>query len=215
MPRLRLTYANVVSTLCLVLLVGAGTAHAAGVAANSVGSLQIKNGSIAKADVGRNAVDSARVQNDSLTGADVRESTLRGVDAARVGGMQVQKIARRQALETPEFTLFRSTEYFRLVAGCDFTSTLTVVGERNGMVVSISSTRADATDDNDDTTDVVTDVTYLDTAETVDVELFADTMVEIVVSPTGGGPTTKISVVDRNYYGDPKPCRTDGFAFTG
>lgn len=51
MKRLRggFTYANVVSTLCLVLLVGGGTAIAAGgLAKDSVGTRQLKNGAVTK-----------------------------------------------------------------------------------------------------------------------------------------------------------------------
>jgi hypothetical protein len=49
--RARPTYANVVSTLCLVLLVGGGTAYAASGALhkNSVGSKQIKKGAVTPA----------------------------------------------------------------------------------------------------------------------------------------------------------------------
>ncbi len=43
----RLSYANVISTLCLFLLIGGGTALAAGqLAKNSVGTKQLKNGAV-------------------------------------------------------------------------------------------------------------------------------------------------------------------------
>ena len=58
----RLTYANVVSTLCLLLLVGGGAAYAASrLGKNTVGSKQLK----------KNAVTGAKVKNQSLTGKDV------------------------------------------------------------------------------------------------------------------------------------------------
>jgi hypothetical protein len=45
--RAKLTYSNVVSTLCLLLLVGGGTAWAATtLPKNSVGAKQIKNGAV-------------------------------------------------------------------------------------------------------------------------------------------------------------------------
>lgn len=69
----RLSYANVASTLALVVaLGGGGAAVAAGVAKNSVGTKQLK----------ANAVTSAKVKNDSLTGKDVQESTLGQVPSA-------------------------------------------------------------------------------------------------------------------------------------
>jgi hypothetical protein len=46
----KLTYANVISTLCLVLVVGGGSAYAASqLAKNSVGSPQLKNGAVTPA----------------------------------------------------------------------------------------------------------------------------------------------------------------------
>lgn len=79
----RLTYANVASTVALVVaLGGGGTAVAAGLAKNSVGSKQIKTAAVKKADLAPRAVDSTRVVDDSLTGADVAESSLAKVPAA-------------------------------------------------------------------------------------------------------------------------------------
>ena len=57
-----LTYANVVATLCLFVLLGGG-AYAA-------------------AKLGKNSVGSKQVRNDSLTGADVDEGSLKEVPAA-------------------------------------------------------------------------------------------------------------------------------------
>lgn len=69
----RLTYANVASTLALVVALGGGSAAvAAGIAKNSVGTKQLK----------ANAVTSAKVRNDSLTGLDLKESTLGKVPSA-------------------------------------------------------------------------------------------------------------------------------------
>ena len=70
--RSRLTYANVVSTLALVLVVTGGGAAIAAVGKNAVGSKQIKNGAIKSVDV----------KDDGLTGQDIKESTLGKVPAA-------------------------------------------------------------------------------------------------------------------------------------
>jgi hypothetical protein len=75
MRRLRgkLTYANVISTLCLFLLLGGGAAFAAShLGKNSVGSKQLK----------KNSVTGAKVKDNSLTGKDVNESTLGKVPSA-------------------------------------------------------------------------------------------------------------------------------------
>lgn len=81
-PR-RLTYANVVSTLALVVAVGGGgAAVAAGLQKNSVGSPQIKNGQVKSADLGKNSVTSAKIKKNQVTGAAVKESTLGTVPSA-------------------------------------------------------------------------------------------------------------------------------------
>jgi hypothetical protein len=67
MTRHRTTYANVTATLALVVALGSGGAYAATLAKNSVGSAQVKNGTIKGVDV----------RDNGLTGADVDESTLR------------------------------------------------------------------------------------------------------------------------------------------
>jgi hypothetical protein len=59
--RAKLTYANLVSTLCLFLLLGGGVAYAAShLAKNSVGTKQLKN----------NSVTAAKVKDGSLRSAD-------------------------------------------------------------------------------------------------------------------------------------------------
>jgi hypothetical protein len=70
--RPRLSYANVVSTLCLILVVGGGVAYAA----NTVGSDDIINGQVKSVDIGTGQVRSVDVGNDNLTGADVADNGL-------------------------------------------------------------------------------------------------------------------------------------------
>lgn len=71
--RIRLTYANVISTLALFLVLGGGAAYAAAhLPKNSVGAGQLKNG----------AVTGAKVKDGSLTGADVNAATLGQVPSA-------------------------------------------------------------------------------------------------------------------------------------
>jgi hypothetical protein len=77
--RNRLTYANIVSTLCLTLVLGGGVAFAS-VGLNSVGSPQIKNGSIKTKDLANNAVKTAKVKDGTLTGADVADGSLASLD---------------------------------------------------------------------------------------------------------------------------------------
>src|SRR4051794_10827039 len=73
--REKLTYANVLSTLCLFLLLGGGAAFAAGkLAKNSVGSKQLK----------KDAVTSVKIKAGAVTGSKVDLSSLGVVPRAAV-----------------------------------------------------------------------------------------------------------------------------------
>ena len=80
MKRLRaqVTYANVVSTLCLFLLLGGGAAVAATqLGKNSVGTAQLKKG----------AVTGAKIKDATIAGSKLKAGTLTGaqIDAASLG----------------------------------------------------------------------------------------------------------------------------------
>jgi hypothetical protein len=71
--RSKLTYANVISTVCLFLLLGGGTAFAASqLGKNSVGANQIK----------KNAVTTAKLKKGAVTGSKLKLSTLGTVPSA-------------------------------------------------------------------------------------------------------------------------------------
>lgn len=74
--RERLTYANVMSTLAVFLLLGGGAVAATkigskDIAKNAIKSKHIKKGQVKKADIKANAVNSKRVADGSLTAADM------------------------------------------------------------------------------------------------------------------------------------------------
>ena len=66
--RANLTYANVVSSLSLFIVLGGGAYAAATLPTNSVGTKQLKN----------NAVTTDKVKNHTLLGIDVKHDSLRG-----------------------------------------------------------------------------------------------------------------------------------------
>ena len=68
--RTRLSYANVVSTLCLFVLLGGGAYAATQLEKNSVKSKHLKNGGVKKRDLAKRSVDSRKVVDGSLLGAD-------------------------------------------------------------------------------------------------------------------------------------------------
>jgi hypothetical protein len=102
----KLTYANVVSSLCLFLLLGGGAAVAAGIGKNSVGAKQlkknsvttvkVKNGAITEAKIAagavtetkiaKGAVTASKIADGSLTGAQIDASTLGTVPSAHIAG---------------------------------------------------------------------------------------------------------------------------------
>ena len=80
-----LSYANVASTLALIMALG-GTAYAgATLARNSVGSAQIKRSGVANSDIRNNAVTSAKVRNRSLRAGDFAPGVLSSAGSSSPG----------------------------------------------------------------------------------------------------------------------------------
>lgn len=66
--RSKLTYANVISTLCLFLVLGGGAALAAGkLAKNSVGTRQIKNGAITGPKIRKGSIEATKLTSLAIT----------------------------------------------------------------------------------------------------------------------------------------------------
>ncbi len=218
MPRPRFTYANVVATLCLVLLAGYGTAHAAGVAANSVGSLQIRNGQVARVDLRPNAVDSSRVAPNSLTGADVRESSLRGIRAATVGGFGIRKFRTLVRSDAPARTILRVPGRFRLDARCYDPSPprITVVSLVGGTQVystSIRSYGADDTGGGQNISSASSPAVAAGASVRVDAPAFANQVISVkIITPSGA--VTDLSLVQdlRNNTSGGQDCFVAGTA---
>lgn len=80
MRRPRLTYANVASTAALLLALG-GTAYAATLPANSVGSRQLKTSAVTSAKVGPNAITTSKIRTGAVTRSRI---AVGAVDTARL-----------------------------------------------------------------------------------------------------------------------------------
>jgi hypothetical protein len=78
----RPTYANVVSTLALVVALGGTGAYAAGLAKDSVKSKQIKNGAVKTVDIKDNAITGAKIANGSVAGAKIQDGSITADDIA-------------------------------------------------------------------------------------------------------------------------------------
>jgi hypothetical protein len=79
--RKRLTYANVMSSIAVFLVIGGATAFAA-LGKNTVGTKQLKKNAVTKAKIKNGAVTTSKLANDAATGAKVNESTLGEVPSA-------------------------------------------------------------------------------------------------------------------------------------
>jgi hypothetical protein len=91
MPRPRLTYANVASTVALVLALG-GTAWAAALPRNSVGARQLKRGAVTNTKLATNSVSTAKIRLGAVTTGRI---AVHGVDSSRIkdDAISARKIA--------------------------------------------------------------------------------------------------------------------------
>ncbi len=80
--RPKLTYANVMSTLCFFLLLGGGAYAATQLPKNSVGTKQLKKNSVTTAKIKAGAVSSAKI-GGTLSGTQINSSTLGTVPNAQ------------------------------------------------------------------------------------------------------------------------------------
>ena len=81
--RTRLTYANVMSTIAVFLVLGGGAAFAASqLGKNTVGTKQLKKNAVTAAKIKKGAVNSAKVVDGSLTGVDIADGSIGGADIA-------------------------------------------------------------------------------------------------------------------------------------
>ena len=76
--RKRLTYANVMSSIAVFLILGGATAFAAA----KIGTKQLKAGAVTTGKLKKEAVTTAKIKKNAVTGAKVKESTLGEVPLA-------------------------------------------------------------------------------------------------------------------------------------
>lgn len=75
----RLTYANVMSSIAVFLVLGGATAVAAGqLGKNSVGSKQLKPNAVTSAKIKKNAVTGAKLKKNAVTGVKIKNGSVTG-----------------------------------------------------------------------------------------------------------------------------------------
>lgn len=99
--RKRLTYANVMSSIAVFLVVGGATAFAA-LGKNTVGTKQLKKNAVTAAKIKKNAVTSAKIKSNAITAAKIGSGAVgtgklatNAVDGARLanGAVGTDKLA--------------------------------------------------------------------------------------------------------------------------
>jgi hypothetical protein len=75
--RQRLTYANVVSTLALILVVGGATALAARVPKHSVGPHQLKANAVTTPKIKANAVTTRKIKKNAVTAIKIKDKAIK------------------------------------------------------------------------------------------------------------------------------------------
>ena len=77
--RKRLTYANVMSSIAVFLILGGASAIAANqLGKNTVGTKQLKKNAVTAAKIKKNAITTVKVKDGSITGAKVKAGSLTG-----------------------------------------------------------------------------------------------------------------------------------------
>jgi hypothetical protein len=89
--RKKLTYSNVVSTVCLFLLLGGGAAYAAShLGKNSVGPKQLKRNAVTTTKIKQQAVTAEKIKDGTITGRQIDSSTLGKVPVAELANSIAQ-----------------------------------------------------------------------------------------------------------------------------
>lgn len=90
--RKRLTYANVMSSIAVFLILGGATAIAAGLAKNSVGSKQLKKNAVTTAKIKNNAVTTEKIKDGAVTATKLGAGAVGG-SALGAGSITNDKLA--------------------------------------------------------------------------------------------------------------------------
>ncbi len=84
--RKHITYANVMSSIAVFLVLGGGAAYAAKkigsneIKGNSITTGKIKKEAVTTSKIKNNSISTAKIQNDAVTGAKVKDGSLTGSD---------------------------------------------------------------------------------------------------------------------------------------
>ena len=131
--RKRITYANVMSSIAVFLVLGGATA----IAAKKIGTKQLKANSVTTGKIKKNAVTTAKIKNNAVTGAKINESTLgevpQAANATAFNGTTQQIVKYRANAGAGETTIFSG-------GGLTITGACTGVAPRVGIFTATTDT---------------------------------------------------------------------------
>jgi hypothetical protein len=139
--RKRITYANVMSSIAVFLVLGGGAAYAAKkigsneIKGNSITTGKIKKNAVTAAKIKKNSITTAKIKNLAVTGPKVNVSTLGTVPSAETANTAnslngYKPVAGSAANES--FTTLFNTGQFEVIGICDPANTLTIPGFDSG-----------------------------------------------------------------------------------
>jgi hypothetical protein len=145
----RLTYANVMSSIAVFLVLGGGAAFAATqLGKNSVGSKQLKKNAVTTAKIKNNAVTAAKIKagavttdklgDDAATGAKVLESSLGQVPSA-ANAVNAANAANAAKLAGQDPTAYQSRVRWALVNSAANGGTGQILAQSGGVSVAAGS----------------------------------------------------------------------------
>ncbi len=80
--RKRLTYANVMSSIAVFIVLGGAAIAASQLPKNSVGTKQLKNNAVTTKKIKKNAVTTAKIKDSAVDGAKVKDGSITAADFA-------------------------------------------------------------------------------------------------------------------------------------
>lgn len=216
--RKRLTYANVMSSIAVFLLLGGATAFAA----SKIGTSQLKANAVTTGKIKKEAITTAKIKKDAVTGAKVKESTLGQVPSAAnadnatnaananaVGGMHLGKLHFVSGPDAPKTAIF-SADGLTLYAECvgkalEFTGTTSVDNSEIYESGNYLNTYNGGFDDDFDVGDIEEIGNEIGDASQDEVQG------QLVYStPSGGEVTAEFYINDFESYGGTSNCSVQG-----
>jgi hypothetical protein len=226
--RKRVTYANVMSSIAVFLVLGGASAYAAKkigsneIKGNSITTGKLKKNAVTASKIKSNSITTAKIKNGAVTGPKVNVSTLGKVPSATnadtaananaVNGLHLGKIHYISGTNTPNTAIF-SAAGLTLSASCNASEELNLTATTSVNDAEIyesgnyTSSFDGSFDDNFDVGDIE------NVGEEIGDHSQDEVQGQIVYStPAGAEVTIQLSLNDFGAHGDTSTCAVEGIA---